>query len=86
MLDEFIQVGGEQLEDEAEVVPVDERVAQPQNVMLVVRIELLVELSRVRACTITRGRGRTSSKIVTSIILWLKYAGLFLTTFTATTS
>ena len=28
----------------------------------------------------------TSSSIVTSIILWLKYAGLFFTTFTATTS
>lgn len=28
----------------------------------------------------------TSSRIVTSIILWLKYAGLFFTTFTATIS
>ena len=32
------------------------------------------------------GTRRTSSSIVTSIILWLKYAGLFFTTFTATTS
>ena len=29
---------------------------------------------------------RTNSRIVTSIILWLKYAGLFFTTFTATIS
>ena len=28
----------------------------------------------------------TNSRIVTSIILWLKYAGLFFTTFTATIS
>ena len=32
------------------------------------------------------GTRRTSSSIVTSIILWLKYAGLFFTTLTATTS
>lgn len=46
---------------------------------------------RVRKASIERAadgpvNALTSSRIVTSIILWLKYAGLFFTTFTATIS
>lgn len=68
---------------------VDERVAKPQNVMLVLgvtRIIQLVECLHQGEEIFKSSRMRTSSKIVTSIILWLKYAGLFLTTLTATIS
>lgn len=56
--------------------------------MLVVRIALVIQLPNSRFSQISGIMGllRTSSKMVTSIILWLKYAGLFLTTLTATTS
>ena len=43
LLDEFVQVDGEQLEDEAEVVLVGEVVEQAQHVVAVVRVVLRVE-------------------------------------------
>ena len=44
LLDELVQVGRQQLKDKAQVVFVDERVSESQNVVLVVWITLLVEL------------------------------------------
>ena len=44
LLDQLVQVGREQFEDEAQVVLVDERVAKPENVVLVVRVTLVVQL------------------------------------------
>jgi hypothetical protein len=44
LLDELVQVGREQLEDEAQVLLVNERVTHAQNVVLVVRIQVLVQL------------------------------------------
>lgn len=45
LLDQLVEVGREQFEDEAQVIFVDERISQPENVVLVVRIALLVQLS-----------------------------------------
>ena len=46
LLDQLVQVGREQLENETQVVFVDERVPQSENVVLVMWIALLVELLR----------------------------------------
>ena len=51
LLDELVQIRREQLEHEAQVVPVDERVTQTQDVVLVVRIALVVQLfARMGRC------------------------------------
>lgn len=69
----------------------DKRVPKAQDMVFIMGITLAVQLhvhkdvSDMFLEMVTKSV-RTSSKIVTSIILWLKYAGLFLTTFTATTS
>lgn len=72
------------------MVLVNEGIPQTENMMFVMRIALVIQLSiTVSLCSpleVRRNRLLTSSRIVTSIILWLKYAGLFLTTLTATTS
>jgi hypothetical protein len=44
LLDEFVEVRAEQLKDEAQMRAVDERVAQSQDVVLVVRIRVFVQL------------------------------------------
>ena len=44
LLDKLVKVGRQQLEDETEMAAMDERVAEPQDVMLVVRIAGIVEL------------------------------------------
>lgn len=43
LFDELVEIGREQLKDEAKVVFVNERVSEPENVMFVVRIIILVE-------------------------------------------
>ena len=89
LLDELVQVGRKQLEYETEMVLVNEGIPQAENMMFVMRIALIIELSitvNLRLIRDVGGKLLTSSRIVTSIILWLKYAGLFFTTLTATTS
>jgi hypothetical protein len=87
LLDELVQVRGQELEDEAEMVLVDERVPHAQDVVLVVRVAVLVQLWDTSAWAQSEcGWSLASSRMVTSIMLWLKYAGLFLTTLTATIS
>lgn len=44
LLDELVQVGREQLEDETEVVPVDEGVFEAEDVVFVVWVALCVQL------------------------------------------
>ena len=44
LLDQFVKVGGKELEHQTQVVTVDERIPQPQDVMFVVRIVLVVQL------------------------------------------
>lgn len=64
-----------------------EGIAKTEDVVFVLWIALIVQLHRCQKYTPRQIKQvRTSSRIVTSIILWLKYAGLFLTTLTATIS
>lgn len=46
LLDKLVEIRRKQLEHETQVILVDEGVPQPQNVMLVVRIALVVQLKR----------------------------------------
>lgn len=88
LLDELIQVVGEELKDEAEMRVVDEGVLESQHVVLVVLVPLVVDLYATSLAEHSE-EGQTeltNSRIVTSIILCWKYAGLFLTTLTATIS
>ena len=89
LLDELVEVVGEEFEDEAEVRVVDEGVFEAEHVVFVVLVPLVVDL-RAGGSGLSAERGtkarRTSSRIVTSIMLCWKYAGLFLTTLTATIS
>lgn len=65
-----------------------EGILQSEEVMIVVLIELAVKLHWKSVVTSRRSPDskRTKSRTETSIMLWLKYAVLFLTTLTATTS
>jgi hypothetical protein len=72
---------------------VDERVSEAEDVVLIMDVPRVIKLEeRIPGQQLaTRREGmnhhqRTNSNMVTSIILWLKYAGLFLTTLTATIS
>jgi hypothetical protein len=68
---------------------VNEGVPQAKNMMFVVWITRFVQLLGqiiIADIETKRRRGLASSRIVTSIMLWLKYAGLFFTTLTATIS
>lgn len=44
LFDEFVEVGGEELKDETEVVSVDKRVTEAEDVVFVGGIESLVQL------------------------------------------
>jgi hypothetical protein len=70
------------------MLSVNECVLEPQEMMVVVFVQLGVELDGVSIERGSSGRVRqlTRSKTDTSIILWLKYAVRFLITLTATTS
>ena len=48
LFDEFIEVGGEELKDETEMISVDEGVAETEDVVLVGGIEVLVQLGMMR--------------------------------------
>jgi hypothetical protein len=54
LLDELIEVVGEELEDEAEMRVVDKRVLEPKHVVLVVLVPLIVDLRRERSSTLSR--------------------------------
>lgn len=90
LLDELVQVHTEQLEDKAKMLLVYEGVFQAQNMMVVVLVKFAVELWHIPGLASGQylgwGRERTRSSTETSIMLWLKYAVLFFTTLTATTS
>ena len=64
LLDKLVEIGRQELEDEAQVRKVDERVLEPEYVVLVRRVPRVVELDVSRVGT----TARTSSRIVTSII------------------
>jgi hypothetical protein len=70
------------------MLSVNECVLEPQEMMVVVFVQLGVELDGFSIERGSSGRVRqlTRSKTDTSIILWLKYAVRFLITLTATTS
>lgn len=44
LLDQFVQVDAEKLEDETQMLPVDERILESQQMVVVVLVELRVEL------------------------------------------
>lgn len=44
LLDQFVEIDTQQLEDQAEVLPVDEGVLQPEKVVIVILVEFVVEL------------------------------------------
>jgi len=70
LFDEFVQVRRKKFENETEMVAVDKGIPQPQDVMFVPGITLVVELERgSKATSWMVMRARTSSSIVTSIIL-----------------
>lgn len=66
----------------------NECVLQAEKMMVVVLIKLAIELFMVLAIYLKlhRRECQTKSRTDTSIMLWLKYAVLFFTTLTATTS
>jgi hypothetical protein len=69
------------------MLSVDEGVFQSEEMVVVILIELRVELHNNQLGPQKEQRvGPTRSRTDTSIILWLKYAVLFFTTLTATTS
>jgi hypothetical protein len=59
---------------------VHEIVEHAEDVSRVVRVVLMVQL---HVSELSGRKGRTKSSMATSILLWLRYAGLFLTTLTA---
>lgn len=74
LLDEFVKVGSEKFEDEAEMGVVNEGVFEPQDVVAIVRVPGVVELCahQMAQVALDWSRKRTSSRMVTSIIDWLK--------------
>lgn len=62
------------------MVLVRERIEQPQDVVLVVWVVVAIELVSAYLSEIQK---LTRFRIATSILLWFRYAGLFLTTLTA---
>lgn len=86
LLDQFVQVNAEQLENETEMLPMNEGVLQSEQMVVVVLVHLLVQLFPCQHAFPQLSMCLTRSSTETSIILWLKYAVLFLITFTATTS
>lgn len=44
LLDQLVQVDAEQFKDETQVLPVNESIFQPQQMMIVVLVHLLVQL------------------------------------------
>lgn len=65
----------------------NERVSEPKQMVVVVLVELAVDLHGVStSISFNHEEIPTKSSTETSIILWLKYAVLFLITLTATTS
>lgn len=71
------------------MLSVNEGVLQSEEVMVVVFVKLCVELEKPVSIFESDAFLKpllTRSSTDTSIMLWLKYAVLFLTTFTATTS
>ncbi len=62
-------------------------ILESQEMMIIILVKLTIELEKALAQNDSRmGILLTRSSTETSIILWLKYAVRFLTTFTATTS
>lgn len=72
LLDQLVQVNAEQLKDKAKMLPVDERVLQAQEMVVVVFVHLLVQLGKCQRASDKMFGKPTRSKTDTSIMLWLK--------------
>lgn len=74
LFDELVQVDAQQLEDQAQMLPVNECILEPEQMMIVVLVELGVELpAAIRTQDqLCEGDRPTKSSTDTSIILWLK--------------
>lgn len=70
LFDEFVQVHAQQLEDQAEMLAVDEGVAESKEMVVVVLVEFAVDLGRVSLdLVILQELQPTKSSTDTSIIL-----------------
>lgn len=71
MLDELVEVYAEQFENQAQVLPMDKCVLEPQEMMVVVFVELTVKLNGISVIVVCglKGQDRTKSRTDTSIIL-----------------
>lgn len=76
LLDEFVEVYAQQLKHQAQVLPVDEGVLEPQEMVVIVLVQLRIELgarvSSLRGADEVEVGWRTKSRTDTSIMLWLK--------------
>ena len=74
LLNEFVKVGGQELEDEAQMSTMYKSIFEPQNMVLVLRVVSQVELSRtvsehLKRTFFRRQPSLTISRMVISIML-----------------
>lgn len=93
LFDQLVKIDAEQLKGQTQVLLVNKGIFQSKQMVVVVLVVLAVELYNLDISRRSKhggggnnSRRRTKSRTETSIILWLKYAVLFLMTLTATTS